>query len=57
MNASHKSLSLVLIALGWFIFELLSKRYIFAVFALALFLIALWMHLNKKTGWHRMEQH
>ena len=57
MKASHKSLSLVLIALGWFILELLTKNYILAVIALILFLIAFWMHLNKKTGWHRMEQH
>ena len=46
MKASHKSLSLVLIALGWFILELLTKNYLLAVIALILFLIAFWMHLN-----------
>jgi len=56
MKASHKSLSLVLISLGWFILELLAKQYKISIFALALFLIAFWMHLNKKTGWHKMEQ-
>jgi uncharacterized membrane protein YfcA len=56
MEAKYKSLSLVLIALGWFILELLSKQYKISIFALALFLVAFWMHLNKKTGWHKMEQ-